>query len=196
MISKEKFRILVDSVCVNTGKTQEQLATEMGYGKNYISEVLSPTGKITKKFESAFVLKYQGYLDYPKNSFPVEQNLGKHTKEKKLGKNTRGPESEIANEALMIIAKANDKLAESNLVLSRSNEELVHKIRISSVAEEDKYTLQESVYLLMGLREYMTELASVVMNKSALEVNQTLNSKVMAAKKRVENKDTPVVLSK
>jgi transcriptional regulator with XRE-family HTH domain len=111
--------------------------------------------------------------------------------------------SNTTSEALLIIARANDKLAESNLIISRSNEilcrsneDLVSKIRSSSAAEEDKYTLQESVYLLMGLREYMTELASVVMKKSALEVNQTLNSKVMAAKKRVENKDTPVVLSK
>lgn len=104
--------------------------------------------------------------------------------------------SDVANEALLIVARANDKLAESNLILSRSNEELVQKITVSSVVAEDKYTLQESVYLLMGLREYMTELASVVTNKSALEVNQTLNKKVMAAKNRIENKDTPIVVSK
>jgi hypothetical protein len=109
----------------------------------------------------------------------------------------------MANEALLIVARANDKLAESNLIISRSNEmlcrsneELVNKIRISSTAEEDKYTLKESVYLLMGLREYMTEIASAVTNKSTLEVNQTLNSKVMAAKERVENKGSVSVVGK
>lgn len=61
--------MVLDSVVKSTGKTQEQLATEMNYGKNYISEVLSPRGKVSKKFYTAFRLKY---LENTNNTFHGE----------------------------------------------------------------------------------------------------------------------------
>jgi transcriptional regulator with XRE-family HTH domain len=50
---KDHIRSTVESLQKLTGKTQETIATEMGYGRTYISEVLSPTGKVSKKFLNA-----------------------------------------------------------------------------------------------------------------------------------------------
>lgn len=60
MISKEEFESLVDFVTKDRNLTREALAKELGYGKNYISEVLSPSGKLTDKFLRAFNNKYLG----------------------------------------------------------------------------------------------------------------------------------------
>jgi hypothetical protein len=62
MATKDYFRQLVETVVFRTKKTQEQLAIEMGYGKTYISEVLSPTGKLSEKFIEAFKRRYNEYL--------------------------------------------------------------------------------------------------------------------------------------
>lgn len=65
MESKEQFKTLVENVVFATRKTQEQLAQDMGYGKNYISDVLSPKGKLTQKFIEAFKRKYSPFLGTP-----------------------------------------------------------------------------------------------------------------------------------
>lgn len=69
MLSKEAFRLIVNATALKTGKSQEELALGMGYGKNYISEVLSPTGKLTDKFIKAFQAAYSEPSDNPKNGF-------------------------------------------------------------------------------------------------------------------------------
>lgn len=56
---KEAFRLIVTSTSLRTGKNQEQLALDMGYGKNYISDILTPTGKLTDKFVRAFKTHYR-----------------------------------------------------------------------------------------------------------------------------------------
>lgn len=58
MISKEVFKLIVVSTTMKTGLNQEELALGMGYGKNYISDILSPTGKLTDKFVKAFQNHY------------------------------------------------------------------------------------------------------------------------------------------
>lgn len=72
MDSKESFRLLVETVAFYSKKTNEQLATDMGYGKTYISEMLSPTGKLSQKFIRVFREKYKEYLEKP-SSIPVAQ---------------------------------------------------------------------------------------------------------------------------
>lgn len=69
MLSKEAFRLIVNATALKTGKSQEELALGMGYGKNYISEVLSPTGKLTDKFIKAFKAAYSEPSENPKNGF-------------------------------------------------------------------------------------------------------------------------------
>ena len=58
MISKEAFKLLVAATGLKVGLNQEELALGMGYGKNYISDILSPTGKLTDKFVKAFQNHY------------------------------------------------------------------------------------------------------------------------------------------
>lgn len=71
MNSKEHIRKLVEHIQNLTGKTQEAIAIDMGYGKNYISEILSPSGRPSKKFLNtlhSYVVKIEGYiLENPKN---------------------------------------------------------------------------------------------------------------------------------
>lgn len=76
MESKEHFKTAVEIVSRRTGKTQAQLAAALGYGENYISEVLSPTGKITGKFLRAFRLQYAEFLENPNSNNIVEDNGG------------------------------------------------------------------------------------------------------------------------
>lgn len=76
MISKKEFKRLVEKVMSATGKNQEELAIGMNYGKNYISEVLSPTGIMTEKFSNAFLLKYGHYLENPKKPKPTNGSEG------------------------------------------------------------------------------------------------------------------------
>lgn len=71
MISKKELKTLIEAIAFDTSQTQEQIAIGMGYGKNYISEMLSPTGKITSKFITALKSKYPKFLHNPKN--PVHE---------------------------------------------------------------------------------------------------------------------------
>lgn len=91
MISKEKFKKVLDRIISETGKTQEDLAIDMKYGKNYFSEILSPTGKMTEKFSNAFLAKYGSYLENPNNvgrgtseNFLNGQRTGKGDPKKKI----------------------------------------------------------------------------------------------------------------
>lgn len=78
MTSKQSFKKLVENVGSLSRKSQEELATSMGYGKTYISEVLSPTGKLSEKFVTAFKNFYKDYLENPNQALgkigSVEQN--------------------------------------------------------------------------------------------------------------------------
>jgi transcriptional regulator with XRE-family HTH domain len=69
---KEKFKEQLKRVMDLTGESQEKIAVNMGYGKNYISEILSPTSTISKKFLNAFELKYKEYLEKPKSGEGVK----------------------------------------------------------------------------------------------------------------------------
>lgn len=64
MASKEEVKNMVDSVCVATNQTQEELAVALGYGKTYISEMFAPTGKVTDKFVRKLRMKYGKSLDF------------------------------------------------------------------------------------------------------------------------------------
>ncbi|MEO9145066.1 MAG: hypothetical protein ABI237_05865 [Ginsengibacter sp.] len=56
---------LLEIVIKNTAKTASDIALEMGYKKNYISEMLSPKGKVTEKFFNSFKLRYKEILENP-----------------------------------------------------------------------------------------------------------------------------------
>lgn len=83
MNSKEHIRKLVEHIQDLTGKTQEAIAIDMGYGKNYISEILSPSGRPSTKFLNTlhnYVVKIEGSCsENPKNAtleIPVMREPG------------------------------------------------------------------------------------------------------------------------
>jgi transcriptional regulator with XRE-family HTH domain len=81
MLSKEKVRELIDLIIKRSGKSQEQIAIDLGYAKNYISDVLSPTGKVTDKFVKALNKEYSDLLEnpnIPKFDFDVKELLRRH----------------------------------------------------------------------------------------------------------------------
>jgi transcriptional regulator with XRE-family HTH domain len=76
MLSKEQVRSLVDLIIMRTKKTQEEIAEGLGYSSNYISDVLSPSGKVTKKFIDKINKEYSDLLENPNipsfQSDPIE----------------------------------------------------------------------------------------------------------------------------
>lgn len=70
MLSKEEVRKLVDIIVKETGKSQEDIAIELGYtSKNYISDVLSPSGKVTEIFIKRLKKEYSDILENPNIPF-------------------------------------------------------------------------------------------------------------------------------
>lgn len=59
---KEQLKKIVETIKISTGQTQEQIALNMGYKGNAISGMLSPTGKVTRKFINAITNKYKDVL--------------------------------------------------------------------------------------------------------------------------------------
>lgn len=111
MISKEEFKTLVETVCFSKNMTQGELSKDMKYGENYISEMLSPTGKLTEKFVSLFKIKYRDILENPKQSEPIVEGLMLSLREL------------IAN---------NKSLVDSQKTLAGTNQELVLMLKANS----------------------------------------------------------------
>lgn len=133
MISKETFKALVEKVTKATGKTQETLALDMGYGKNYISEILSPSGKITKKFVDSFKMRYEALLENPKPGVGLENA-------------TRETGGELITTLMsQLITLTNT----TNKILERQEKDIVQKIeridtnlsQVSAQAESLKFDL-------------------------------------------------------
>lgn len=74
---KEEFLLLLGIVEEKTKKTKGTLAKEMGYGFNYISDIMTPSGKVTKKFIAAFKSKYANVLENTTNGATpsLDENL-------------------------------------------------------------------------------------------------------------------------
>lgn len=74
MDSKEELQKLLEIVEAKTGKTRQQIAIDMGYGWNYLSDMLGPSKKVSPKFVETFREKHSEYL--------VNTNLKKSAKSK------------------------------------------------------------------------------------------------------------------
>jgi len=83
-MSKEILKSLLQTVFNGTGKSPADIALEMGYKKNYISEMLTPKGKVTEKFINSFRSKYRYILDNPNNNDRGEGVIISDYKEKYL----------------------------------------------------------------------------------------------------------------
>lgn len=103
MISKEAFRLIVTGTAAKTGMSQEEMALDMGYGKNYISDILSPSGKVSAKFVKAFQAHF---TDGSENT-----------------------KSGAGQKDISALIKSNADLAESNKSLAYSHSELVQMLK-------------------------------------------------------------------
>lgn len=65
---KEELRVIIEIIKKEAGKTQQDIALEMGYKKNYISEILSPKGVVTDKFLNAIKLRFPELRETKKGS--------------------------------------------------------------------------------------------------------------------------------
>lgn len=143
MISKEDLKTLVETVSIKTGKSQEELAKEMGYGGNYISEMLSPSGKITRKFLNTFNLRYKdtlgskdSFLENPKNAL----------------KNQGIPESahliSVLNnlsESHKNLTAAHKEIAQSNNKLADNEKEILSKFPVTTGAPPGTLIAEPSI---------------------------------------------------
>ena len=71
MISKERLSNMIEIVERAKNMTKAEISLEMKYGKNYISELLSPSGKVTDKFVNSFKSKYGAILENPNDPSAV-----------------------------------------------------------------------------------------------------------------------------
>lgn len=168
MISKEAFRLIVTATAAKTGMSQEEMALDMGYGKNYISDILSPSGKVSAKFIKAFQSHFN---DGSENT-----------------KNTAGAQNDLSS-----LIRSNADLAESNKALAHSHSELVTMLKekerdISSDVQRFELTQEEILALLKaaiqvdldyksgGNQKKADEMAAKI-NTSAAEIFQTFSKR-------------------
>lgn len=106
---------------------QEELAIAMNYGKNYISEMLSPTGKVSAKFVTALRLRFAQYLENPKTIASEPQA-------------SYGPQGG----AWLNLTEAQRILAQSNKTLADGHMELIGIIKSLNLGELVKASLPAS----------------------------------------------------
>lgn len=148
MISKEAFKLIVVATSAATGKNQEELALEMGYGKNYISEMFSPTGKVSQKFVKAFQSHYKDYLENPKRS-EKEDRSPADSQEKKESLKSGGrddltmqilfnfSETQKNNSAaIKELSEANNRITRNQETLLRIDEALLGKLSSADASQE------------------------------------------------------------
>lgn len=141
MISKEEFKNLVDTVCLSKNMTQGELSKDMGYGENYISEMLTDKGKLTEKFYSVFKIRYQAILENPK----VASNKS----------------IDNLTEVVLMLTRNNERLTKMLEVKINSNGSVE---AFQSSEEEDK--LQPRPRGRMGKALDIKEMGSTVKNRS------------------------------
>ena len=62
MENKKLLESLLLDLRKATGKKFADISIEMGYGSNYISKILGPSGTVTPKFLRAFKEKYRDFI--------------------------------------------------------------------------------------------------------------------------------------
>jgi transcriptional regulator with XRE-family HTH domain len=92
-------------------------------------------------------------------------------------------------EAARIQAESERNRSERDKILASSHADLVSMLK-KSMTDSDKQTLSETVNMILGLQEYLTEIAADVKKIPVMETRRELYSKVTAHKKRLEKKDT------
>ena len=152
MISKEEFKRLIENVVAKTGKTQEEIAVDMGYGKNYISEMTGPTGKISKKFVESLNLRYRDLSENPKTDFHVK-SITNEMQNKSI-------DADLSIQALKNLTESGIKLANAQEIMANNESRLIALLEKKSTAGYQKDNDVASAPVMSGLLLAMAKIAS------------------------------------
>jgi hypothetical protein len=198
---KEELQRLVESIKEKTGKTQEDIAIEMGYKKNYISEMLSPKGKVTDKFMAAIKLRFSEVLKLKNqedneslsivNEDPAEYNTALPLGDLKvtlkdyieLWQKMYAKEEERGNELLLIIkdlAKGQKEINEvlkpikENVIAIKSNSETIQSDLevLTGVVRSDDEVLLKGTDRILGREEGASSTEAGIGERAFLDSNK------------------------
>lgn len=186
LLSDKKQRIFADRFKITEAMLKSYEGGKANPDELFVSRVAEFAGVSEKKLKEDKLRESDIHLKVEK----VENVDFKKKKESTLRQGDEFSQRIIFNlsESNRQQAEANNKQAEANLKQVKNNEDLIAIIK--TTVRVDQQTLQESVAMILGLREYLIELGSHVNKASKKEVEQLLNNKVKRAKERAEKMDT------
>lgn len=155
--------------------SQTQMADFLEVGFRTYQDI-EKTGLI-KKSDVLKRIKEKTGLDMQISAHPPDAQV----KKEKVKETNAG---DLGHQILADLVHSNRNLSESNKSLSKSHEELVGMVKKDSAAEEDQHTMDETVALVIALRELLVELAADVKKVSPVEIAQALHKKVKVAKEK------------
>lgn len=191
---KEEVRGIVDKIKLFTKKTQEDIAVEMGYKKNYISEVLAPSGKVSKKFLNNLKLRFSEVIE---GQSPPRETLEKREKNQGLGKHipTEGTSFAVPKimeqllkerEATMQQLEARRNETEARLVRAEAEKDRLYKILQDNMTAM-MVSLNQNQSHLLDTRQLLSDVIApqVTAHRKALETllgDEKKSEKIVAAK--------------
>ena len=140
---------IIEKIATDHGLNRSEVAAKANVGRSYLSNLLSKHPE--KEVGNVVLRKF-------KNAFPAyfpEKN-------KKEQKAEGSGYSNLSEQALLNLTESNKTLAESNVILARSHEELIKMAKSGLTGGEEKQTLLASVSMLQALQEYTVSLVSEV----------------------------------
>lgn len=180
---KNELRDIVDLIKEKTGQTQEEIAFAMGYKKNYISEILSPSGKVTDKFMKAIKLRFSDTLG---NKGPKAFAEDKTRIEREDQPTHSSDKEGLFNliHSVRIMAENNRTVVESNKLLVETNRDLAQRA-LTGDFDEEKWLAVFSTF--EGFRDVLIEVSAKVKKVSkqaaAAELGRRVNTAVGKARK-------------
>lgn len=94
-------------------------------------------------------------------------------------------------EAIITLTRNNEKVIDTNATVAETNRVLANRlvaIEQSPTAGDGEQTLKETVYTVIGYREYIIDLAAHLTKKSKKKILEDLDNKVREAKMDYESK--------
>jgi|GEM_PF-6862907 len=154
----------------------QDIAEILGYNRSYFSTMLGENGTVGPEHLKILILhnpwlkKHTNFdlgevLDFPTSIEDSESSRSRN----------------ISN-----LTESNRILAEAVLTKERNHEKVLDIL--STTARADSETLADTYATLMGLREYVVELANEVTKKPVGKIQAALGTKVVAERKKVGKK--------
>lgn len=169
------FGEILKAYRIKEDMSQTQMANYLEVGFRTYQD-MEKTGLI-KKSDVLKRIKDKTGLDMQISAHPTKEPV-----KKEKAKETNG--LDLNQQILADLVHSNKNLSESNKSLSRSHEDLVGMVKKDSSLEEDQHTMEETVALVIAMREYLVELAADVKKVSPVEISQVLHKKVKDAKEK------------